>query len=964
MVGSAFALIGNSMAINPQVGKVSYRVNYDLNGGSIGLASSSTVLNITTPAGIFVKSYTGNGQTISLPYGSYIFSVGPIETQSGTKLVIANGTSALVNVTQSTPTVYLNQTVYNTKNTSVTLVGLITGSATVSFATPQGFVFQRNVTSNGKIVANLPIGGKFFTNVAYGGYVYTFYNNTTSSGTPATMTVNLIATSSKYGYVESPSGSSINSFKVVALNTSAPKTYTVTGFSGGSFQINEPQGASNIYVVEANGYQPYQLNINNFKNGNIVTLQPGSGNVSYNFTIGNNPGYLNVSVTYDLSNSTTFPFAGNSTVGSLYWQQKLDTKFNTTVLSYMGNIIGNYTNNSILVNGYNYNLTYAGTASNTTLPSNGEQFKVNFTYKNLNASSINLNNGFNVKLYALGTLNLPGSLYYHYQLKYNASGVALTSPTSVGETFKSPVNITPQSQNGWLSLSFSKPAPPVVYASEINLFWSGMLSHNYLVSSSALNTTFVAPVNKLVSFNLSQAYHSATGESYLKALNYTWATAATVAGEHTYNMTANFTTVGTHMVSVTYISASGATNTTYFNVTTMSPASPNPALTVSSTGKTLFTQPPSTNSTFAFAVPQSKAISFSAYASSLSTGGISVPLSYAWYFPGAKYTGANVSQTFNTPTLGGSNTTGYLDVYSAIGPMQNVTLSILVNDTTPPTPQISFQNVTGSSIAQPIAGQITKFSANLSSDTYYGKLNLSPKSKWTVNWTIGYVNGTQAPQGNSTYELLPNFNNQSLTNQSYIVVQFNTLNSLVVSLKVTNPAGVSAYSNRTVSVIVQSPRLVIQSVYFPMTPSQGSATIVDVNVSNNGTTTANSFTIVAYVNGKNISWQKYSNSSLAVGVTKEFKFNLTSPSSGSVQFQFEAQNVSEPQFFFKAGSLAVTQTVNQPAYKTPLVIGVVVAVIVLIGVAYYKLSSGGTSSKPKKEAQPKTQLKKPEEKKK
>ena len=197
MVGSAFALIGNSMAINPQVGKVSYRVNYDLNGGSIGLASSSTVLNITTPAGIFVKSYTGNGQTISLPYGSYIFSVGPIETQSGTKLVIANGTSALVNVTQSTLTVYLNQTVYNTKNTNVTLVGLITGSATVSFATPQGFVFQRNVTSNGKIVANLPIGGKFFTNVAYGGYVYTFYNNTTSSGTPATMTVNLIATSSE-----------------------------------------------------------------------------------------------------------------------------------------------------------------------------------------------------------------------------------------------------------------------------------------------------------------------------------------------------------------------------------------------------------------------------------------------------------------------------------------------------------------------------------------------------------------------------------------------------------------------------------------------------------------------------------------------------------------------------------------------------------------------------------------------
>ena len=961
MVGSAFALIGNSMAINPQVGKVSYRVNYDLNGNGIGLASSSTVLNITTPAGIFVNSYKGNGQTISLPYGSYIFSVGPIETQSGTNLVIANGTSALVNVTQSTSTVYLNQSVYYTKNTTVTLAGFNTASAnpaTVSFVTPQGFVFQRNVTSNGKIVANLPVGGKFFTNVVYGGQVYTFYNNTSSTSTPATMTVNLVATSSIYGFVEPASGSSINNFRIVALNTtSTPNTFTVTSFSGNSFQINEPKGASNIYVVEANGYQPHQLS-SSFKNGNTVTLQPGSGNVSYNFTIGNNPGYLNVSVTYDLSNATTFPFAGNSTVGSLYWQQKLDKNFNTTVLSYMGNIVGNYTNNSILVNGYNYNLSSVKAGPvNSPLPNNGEKFTVSLEYKNLNASSINLNNGFNVKLYALGTQYLPGSLYYHYQLNYNAPGVALTSPTSVGETFKSPVNITPQLQNGWLSLSFSKPAPPVVYASEINLFWSGMLSHNYLVSSTASNTTFVVPTGTHVMFNLSQAYHSATGESYLKALNYTWTVPSVnlVDGKYTYNMTATFASNGTYPISVSYESASGATNTTYFNVTAMSLAYPNPALTVSSAGKTLFTQAPTSTTHLTFAVPQSKAISFSAYASSLSSGGVAVPLSYTWYFPGAKYTGANVSQTFNTPTLSGSNTTGYLDVYSAIGPVQNVTLSIYVNDTTPPTPQILAQNVTGSSIAQPIAGQITKFSANASSDTYFGKLNLN--ANWKVNWTITYVNGTQAPQGNSTYEFLTNF-----TNQSYIVVKFNTLNSLVVSLKVTNPSGVSAYSNRTVSVIVQSPRLVVQSVYFPTTPSQGSRTIVDVNVSNNGTADASNFTIVAYVNGKNISWQQYG--SLAVGVTKEFKFNLTSPDSGKVQFQFEAQNSSEPQFFFKAGSLAVTQTVNQPAYKTPLVIGVVIAVIVLIGVVYYKLSSGGTSGKSKKEVQPKTQLKKPEEKKK
>ena len=483
-----------------------------------------------------------------------------------------------------------------------------------------------------------------------------------------------------------------------------------------------------------------------------------------------------------------------------------------------------------------------------------------------------------------------------------------------------------------------------------------MLSHNYLVSSTASNTTFVVPTGTPVAFNLSQAYHSATGESYIKALNYTWSVPANnVVDKYTYNVTATFATNGTYPISVSYESASGVTNTTYFNVTAMSPASPNPALTVSSAGKTLFTQAPTSTTHLTFAVPQSKAISFSAYASSLSSGGVAVPLSYTWYFPGAKYTGANVSQTFNTPTLSGSNTTGYLDVYSAIGPVQNVTLSIYVNDTTPPTPQILAQNVTGSSIAQPIAGQITKFSANASSDTYFGKLNLN--ANWKVNWTITYVNGTQAPQGNSTYEFLTNF-----TNQSYIVVKFNTLNSLVVSLKVTNPSGVSAYSNRTVSVIVQSPRLVVQSVYFPTTPSQGSRTIVDVNVSNNGTADASNFTIVAYVNGKNISWQQYG--SLAVGVTKEFKFNLTSPDSGKVQFQFEAQNSSEPQFFFKAGSLAVTQTVNQPAYKTPLVIGVVIAVIVLIGVVYYKLSSGGTSGKSKKEVQPKTQLKKPEEKKK
>lgn len=916
VLGSALAIAGNSTAITPQKATVSYQASY------LGLPATGAKVTVSTLSGYQVTTLSGALNQVSLPYGTYAFTMQPYATYGSSYIV--NGTSKIVSVTSANPgIVYLNATAAQTHKVAVTVVGA-NSPATISFSTMSGFVFETNTTT-GTFNATLPTNG-FFATVTYG----TQSNTTFLNGVGSTLTLATFGTNLAGGFVTTTGGAAVSNFNVIAINTTS-SSYNVMPFTNGAFQFVE--GAATNYVISANGYNPVD-----YKSGqSTYVLNKASSNVTYNYTLGNNPAYLNLTVKYNIGNSTALPFMPNATIGSYYWQNQFDTITAATVQNYLNGLVGQYSNYAILVNGYNYQLknTPSATATTTTTGMTGS---VTFQFQNPNVTSSSLANGFTVKVFAKGTQFNSGSLYYNDVFNYSIAGLSLASPVSAANTFVSPVELLPQATSGFVNMVFSKVSNPVVTPSQLNLFWNNTTPSNYLVASNTTSAAFIVPTNTAVSFNLSNAFYNPVTNTndYQKALNYNWSLNGTTVsqGVNDYNATINFGGFANYTVSVQYTSSSGETNTSTFNVYAFN-ETPSASLNVTSQGNTLFATQ-SVTGTQVISVPQSKAVQFSGYGSSLSIPGTSykVPLTYNWYFPGFTNAAMNVSQTFNTPWISSNAyVTGYLDVATAVGKAANVTLNLNVTDTTPSSPVVTLTNATGTSISQPVAGQLAVFSANKTTDKYYAQTDLS------YHWQVIYANGTAVSPGNSTYVLMNNN-----TNLSYFKVQFNTLNSLIVSLEVTNPANVTAYQNFTASMVVKSPRLVVQSIYFPTTPSQGAKTLVDVNVSNNGTVDANSFTLVAMVNGKNVSYQSYG--ALPVGVTKEFEFNLTSPSSGSVQIVFEAENSTQPAFFAKSGSLTVTQSINPPSYQTPLIIGGVIAIVVVIGFVYYRLSSRGPS-KPK-----------------
>ncbi len=973
MLGSAFALIGNSSATGFQTGTVSYQEGYYHGTEFLGAGTQS--INVTTLSGVPVTTLSGTSSKATLPLGQYYFTVTPKAVLVGSNYVIANGTRQLVNVTPGTTGITLRDQAYLTSQETFSFPGIVSGtSATVKFLTPQGFVFQTNSTSR-NVTAMVPNPGNFVVDATYGGTVFTFPQIYSSKAAILQFSTHLQASGFVYN---ATSGNSIGSFNVILINSTA-KTYQNIAFTNGYFALSNLSNSTgalkyNYMVVDAPGYMGHQYNLP-ITPGSFpltVNLSAGSSNVYSNYTLGTNPQYLNLSLKYVIGNSTAIPFFGNSSIGSLYWQQQFDSNSIATasLQSYAQNITPSVSNYTITIDGYNYYRSGVGKiTSSTQTITNTTIFNLTIAYMNSTIKASDLTSGFTVNLYALGTQYTMGALRYSYQFAYDLPTVALASPTSVVTSFKSPVNITPQASNGYLSLKFTPSVKPTVVASEISLYWKGMVSTNYIVNSSLNNTIFVVPAGTPVSYNVSTAYYNpVTGEHDYRSASFSWynATGSSKLMSTGYNATLNqFNTAGLYKIMLNYTSGSGASNTTNFSIIAITTTqTPSVALNVTSAGKVNFATKTITSSA-SMHVPQSRTVTFSGYGSYLNESGYSVPLTFTWYFApigsytGYKTLGQNITQTFNTPSstqinsLGGP-VTGYLNVTSVAGTYSNISLTVTVNDTTAPSPVMTLYNATGVSETNPVAGQVTTFSANSSTDPYYKQTSLS------YNWSVVYANGTKVAPGSSTYTVVGG----NMTNSSYVKVQFNTVSGLTMSLNATNPSSVSALIKRPLTMTIATPMIIVQSAYLSTTPDQGSTVTAHVNVSNNGTVNAGDYTISLYVNGKLVTSHSYLN--LPVGTTKSVDFNFSSPASGSVTFVFKATNSSEPSFFANTSAYTFVHTVNPPAYKTPLIIVGVIAVIIVISFAYYRLTSKGPrkTKATQPATQPKQQPAKKDEKKK
>ena len=946
MMASTFAVLGTANAATPQTGQVKITMDFVNDGTFAGLAKTSTTATITTLSGQYVTSISGPLNNLSLTMGHYYVNAKPqVTSLTGLGPVITNSTHYEINVTGSSDyKVNISATTAATEHFNV--VDVLSGrSANIVLTTTSGFnFFKTTVYNNGTSTANesfnttVPDNGVFYVNLTYEESGYSMLEGYNPSG----LNIGLKGKGVVSGVVSSKvTGSYLSPVNVVVVNTQN-NTYQVEHFSTSYFTIaSNNYWANQTLLVSSPGYQSWEIsNPASATSLQTIMLNKSTSDINYTYNLSSNPKYLNLSVGYYITNGTTIPTFGNSSVNSLYWQEKMDVNTLTpqSFKSYLSNLSLSNTANTIDVNGYIYSMISKSTANGSFASGVGASpsvtGNVTFNYMNSSITVSSVSSGFTVHVHTLPTKYLSGTVTYNYTFKYSYSNLSLTSSSISLSSFvqlTNPVRIPTPTSNQTVSMTFSKAKTPVMTDSDISLHWKNMVSNNYVLNSSLNNTLFAIPLNTSVSFNASGAYlnpSTSTGSNdYLKA-HFSWySLSSTYSTNSSYNATFLFNKTGTFKIDLKVTSPQNITNTTQFNVTVVN-SLPSVQYNISLRGKSIVTGSGNKSNV---SVPQSALLQFSGYKSALTENGYKVPLIYTWYLPSYSSSAMNVTYSFTTPYIKNhALQTGFLNITSVVGTYSNVSFNFYVNDTTPPSPVISLTNATGVAITQPVAGQTTYFSANTSSDAYY------PESSLVYHWKIMYTNGTVAAPGSQTYKIVAGGNNTS-----YIGLVFNNLDGLTVSLNATNPSHVSGYSNKTYLPIVDTSRLVVEGVYFPGALSQGSRSTVYVNVSNNGTSTANNFTIYVYVNNKVVASQFY-NRSLAPGSTLNLSFNMTPGASGNIPFEFKASSSPEPSFYATLGAFTSTHSVNPPAYRTPLIIGVVIAIIVVVGIVYYKISSGGT----------------------
>ncbi len=922
------SMAGLSYALTPQTGSVIIAIDYSYNGNTGPLP---VPFEINTYNGVTVASGTGPFKNITLPYGKYYVNVKPdVVPVSGLNYTIANGTQYPLNITSpySSPSIVVPSEATYLINVSVSGVQ---SPSNLYFKMGNNFVFNKSVVKTGYYHYFLPVKTNFYAVLNYGGV------NTTASEylSSSSKMLNITAQAHNYyGYVtNAPSG------KIVIINQ-ANMTYTSFNYTDNTYNFYMPAGS--IAVITSPGYAPYQIPS---MPPRTITLTAGKSYVYYNYSVNSKMNELYMNLTFDINNGTALPtYFGNSSIGSLYWQMMYDHIGTSELDNYFYSYAQNYTNESIFVDGYNYNLSQI-TGLTVYKGINNITAHVSAVYKSTQVTPA-LNN---VKLYIMGTKYLPANLYSYYNFTYNNSTMALSSSSVSTLTSYHYILIGPQPKNVWANLVFSKVLNPIMTNSSVSFYWPGMPNNvrsAYTLNYSSSNAAYAVEANVSVYANISSAfYNPVTGTNDYMNSNFTWTINGTT--EYGYNVSYKFYNFN-NRVSVLVRSATGGISYSNFTVYAISNMTyPEVIFNASLNGKAIRSVSKIFQNTenITISVPQNSMVSYSVYYSHLNvTGtGYKVPLTYAWSFPGQVSSSPNVTYQFTHPSIeaGYKYQYAYVNISGENGAVFHVMLNVTVNDTTAPTAVFSIY-YNGTLVTSPVAGENVTLTANSTTDPYYPLSNLSFK------WTIEYINGTVATPSSTTYT------NLTPMNMPYMIVKFNTVNSMIVSLSVKNPSNVTGYSNSTLSMILKTPRLVVESIYIPTTPAQGSSSTMYVNVSNEGTVNAYNGIVTVYVLGKPVGSGTFTE--IAAGSYKNVTVTWTPPTSGKLSVEATASVSNQPAVFVSSGAMTQTVSVNPPAYRTPLIIGVVIVVIVGVGYAYYRMRS--SPAKAKKAPQPKTDIKK------
>ncbi len=937
----------NSSAYSAPAKNVSFAFTYDLNGNEIA-PLSGVQSTISLIGGEFTTSSTSGSYSNMLTYGNYTLNVQPsYVTIPGTGKVISDGYQEQFTVSSSSATsLNIFVPVVQTYLTNVSLTGLVSGeSAALSFSTMTGYTFY-NVTENADFTAYLP-HGNFYVNVDYLGTQFSLLENNIINS----INVSLSSSQVAFGNVQSSTNTTINSFTAVLFNKMTHE-YSTQNFTSGSYRIITNQSWSDIVLmIYAAGYAPAVVQNTAGKGLQTVTLSPASSNIFVNYSLSSDLRTVTMNISLQINNNTALPFAQNSSVGSIYYQEMMDGSiFKNEIMNYVNGEIQNNTQYSFLVDGNFYNLSKATYAA-PVIKTNSVFDNVTATYVNDGMNYTDYKN-MNLKLYDLGTSVISGKFQYSYAIKYINSSYSLSS-APVSTTFGNPFQIYPISSPQWVSMGFSTVKKPIFINSQMSFSWSKMVSQSYTLNSTQKNTIFVVPANTNFTMNLSNAFYNPVNQKYdynSPGTSFTWNVSSKLY--HSSAITINLT-AGSHTIQINGTSSSGFFNTTKFIVYAMgSTNSPVVNFTysyVNQKGITVHklinkTSLPS-NLTYYFSVPQSSQISFTSDNSSLPVmvnGTVyKVPLVFNWTFANSyKTQGNTASYSFSKPTIPVNGQimrqNVSINVTSVALTKLNLALKVFVNDTTAPTPVITIMNSAGKNITAPVASNVTILSANYSSDQYYGSItNASFSSQWKYHWEFMNINSTADKPSSSTYMIVG-----GNVNGSWLSVKFLNLSSVIVSLKITNPSNVSAYKNQTVHMVVQSARLVVQNIYYTGSFQAGISKTIHINIKNIGTQAANNFTVYLIASGSVVVNQAFTNQALAVNGTDNVSVTWTPSTAGTVSLVANVSAPNQPGFVSNIGEYSTTVNVASSPYNVPIIIGSVIAIIVVIGLIYYRVSAG------------------------
>ncbi|MHB1709423.1 MAG: CARDB domain-containing protein [Thermoplasmataceae archaeon] len=945
MIGSAFLAAGTAGASSPQTGSLSFNVVY-VGGGTQAPANSSTNVMLETPSGQVLLSATGSSVTFpSLYYGNYTVVV-PAQYLTDSALngrfVVVNQTfhNVSLNSKSSLSTMELNVSVEPTHKVFVSVQNLSSGSASLSFKSLQGFVFNSASVSAAANSTNLSLPSKFFAIISYQSASYTYLETNVGN----TLKLNVYNGTAVSGFVSASNGAKISTVYVTIIN-GTDHNYTTTQFTGNSFVVYSPNWDNEFLIVSSPGYNSTQYQGKNLVGGKYlssVVLQPASSSIYYNYSLSENLQTLNLNITYSIGNNTAIPQLANSSVGSLYWQWNIDSLSTAYVDGYINSTVVNYTANSFLVNGVYYNLTGRTTFKPTSVTPKGITATVQATYQNMTSISASVyNSAFPIKFYALGTQYSPGTLGYQYNISYKNTSIALNSSSSSSVKLSgTPILIPAQPSSGFVTLTLVPVKSATITNSLVQFKINGKIVNN-LLNSTQSNTIFTVPYNVPVNMNVSKAfYNPVTGTNDYQNSIFNWAINSK-ANSHPdqSNVTTPFNK-GLNVVYVNFTSGSGVKGNTSFFVYGFD-GTPTVVYNITSNGKTISNNTASTSPIHIY-VNQTQTVQFSAYYSMLKISNSSlvgspynVPLKYNWTFPTAVSLSANSSYVFKKPSISVGPQTMYINVSSVSG-NASAKFTVTVNDTTPPVAVVTIMNAKGQVISQPVAGQNITLTASSSYDPYYNSTYLSANKHLTLNysWKIESTSGVPMSPSSSTYTILAGTNYSKTFN-----VEFETVSSVNIVLTVRNPANVSGTSNSSYAMIVNSPRIVVNSIYLPSTPQQGISSTIWVNVTNAGTVMATNFTLTITVGGSQVAAKTFTDANLSAGSSTNVSLTWKPGSSGSLGITVVGSATGEPSFMQSIGEYSSTISIKTSPYTTPIIIGAVIAVIVVVGFVYYRLSS-------------------------